>query len=223
MGYANIAGNTLLDDHTMEIADLPFSEQAKSKFRDQIDFLEAQRCKVPTGWQHIYNHTIRMLRAVDCPQRDGIEFSEPVLVRGAILVQIYYVPTDKVVRGILNKLAKRTDCTCEVCGRGQGAMYRVRSDQTLCARCHVQTDLDAELDRWLRTTHLNKRYRERPIIEFASLPTNIQLLIPVHKLNKLRLVSQASEITYVQPATILAQSKLLNVMQQYLDQIKLEQ
>ena len=127
-------------------------------------------------------------------------------------------PTDKVVRGIWNCLCKRSCNTCEVCGRGYGAVYRNSSRRTLCASCHVQTDLATELHRWLSESGQNRAYRQRPLIEFDSLPINIRLLIPDGRVRCLRLVSDDRGIAYVTPETITAQLKKLAVMKRCLDQ-----
>jgi hypothetical protein len=131
--------------------------------------------------------------------------------------QTYYAPTDKVVQGILNCLTKRSACTCQVCGRSYGAVYRPSSRHTLCARCDVQSDLAAELQRWVSENGEGQAHKARPVIEFESLPANIKLLIPRSQIQFLRLVSEDREITYVTPQAISARLKTLKVMKRYLD------
>ena len=135
-------------------------------------------------------------------------------------VEVYYAPTDKVVRGILNCLSKRSSCTCEVCGRGYGAVYRSSGRRTLCTSCHVKSDLVTELQRWSSESGASQAYRRRPLIEFDSLPTNIRLLIPKGRVRCLRLVSDDREIAYVTPDTVIAQLKSMAVMKQCLDKLQ---
>ncbi|MEC5215022.1 hypothetical protein RCH06_003599 [Polaromonas sp. CG_9.5] len=218
MAHANIVNNELVDDDRIPMRDLPFAARTASKFCEQIGQLAAARNQIPAGWQSIFDHALRSLRAVDCPKRDGIELSEIAFGRGSLNIEVYYAPVDKVVRGILNCLSKRTCCTCEVCGRGYGAVCRHSRYRTLCASCYVQTDLANELQRWLSDGGANSAYRNRPLIEVDSLPINIRLLIPEGRVRRLRLVSDDREITYVTPDTVTAHLKTLAAMKRCLDQ-----
>ena len=218
MAHANVVDNQLVDDDRIPMKNMPFAERTASKFCDQIAQLAAERDTVPPGWRDIFDHAIRSLRAVDCPKRNGIEISEIAFGQGTVHVEVYYAPVDKVVRGILNCLSKRSSCTCELCGRGYGAIYRRSSHRTLCADCHVRVDLDAELNRWFSESGVNRTYRKRPLIEFDSLPVNIRLLIPEGRVRSLRLVSADEEIAYVTPDTVIAHSKTLSVMKRFLEQ-----
>ena len=218
MAHANIIGNEILDDDRIPMQDLSYSDRTASKFRDQIGQLAAARDQIPTGWHGIFDHALRSLRAVDCTKRNGIEISEVAFGCGSLHVAVYYAPTDKVVRGILSCLSKRSSCTCEICGRGYGSVYRQSSRRTLCASCHVKNDLATELHRWLGENSANRAYRKRPIIEFDNLPTNIKLLIPAGQIRCLRLISDDREITYVTPDAVTARLKTLAIMMRCLDQ-----
>lgn len=218
MAHANIVDNEMVDDDRIPLMDLPFAERMASRFCDQIAQLAAERDHVPSGWHSIFDHALRSLRAVDCPKRNGIEISDIAFGQGAIHVGVYYAPTDKVVRGILNCLTKRSSNTCQDCGRSYGAVYRQKTGQTLCASCHVQTDLATELHRWLSDSGAGRAYRKRPLIEFESLPVNIRLLIPEGRVRCLRLISDDRQIAYVTPDTVIAQLKSLGVMKRCLDQ-----
>ena len=218
MAHANFVGNEFVDDERIPMRDLPFADRIASKFGDQIGQLAAARDQIPVGWQGIFEHALRSLRAVDCPKRNGIEISEIAFGSGSMHIEVYYAPVDKVVRGILNCLCKRSCNTCEVCGRGYGAVYRKSSRKTLCASCHVQADLVTELDRWFSHSGQNQAYRKTPLIELDSLPLNIRLLIPEGRVRCLRLVSDDREIAYVTPDTVIAQLKTLAVMKRCLDQ-----
>ena len=218
MAHANIIGNEILDDDRIPMQDLPFSDRTASKFRDQIRQLAAARDQIPAGWHGIFDHAISSLKAVDCPKRDGIELSEIAFGCGSLHIEVYYAPVEKVVRGILNCLCKRSSNTCELCGRGYSAVYRDSSRRTLCASCHVKNDLATELHRWLGENSANRSYRKRPLIEFDSLPINIQLLIPEGQIRCLRLISDDREITYVTPDAVTAQLKTLAVMKRCLEQ-----
>lgn len=218
MAHAHLQDNRWVDDNGMDIEELPFADQAHSKFADQIKLLEAQRRDLPVGWHQIFNDTIRMLHAVDCPRRDGIEFSEPAMGRGALRIQVFYAITDKAVRGIINKLATRSECTCELCGRSYGAAYRLSSEQTLCTSCHVETELKENIDLWLGDNYKSRNYRNTPVLEFDSLPWTIQQLISKYKVRKLYLASQEQPVRYVTPSDVLAHVDKLKVIKQFLDQ-----
>lgn len=217
MGHAHLQYNRWVDDNGMDIDELPFADRAASKFAEQIKLLEAQRSDLPVGWHPIFNDAIRMLNAVDCPRRDGIEFSEPAMGRGGLRIQLYFATTDKVVRGIINKLTARSECTCELCGRSYGALYRHSSEQTLCARCHVETDLKQNVSLWLDDTYKGRIYRETPILEFDSLPWTLQQIVSKYKVKKLYLPSQGQPVRYVTPADVLSHAGKMKVIKQFLD------
>ena len=218
MAHAHLQDNRWVDDNGIDIEELPFADHMNSKFADQVKLLEAQRRDIPVGWHPIFCDTIRALKAVDCPKRDGIEFSEPAMGRGSLRIQVYYAPTDKVVRAIINKLAARSECTCELCGRGYGAVYRLSSEQTLCAGCHVRTDLKVNVELWLGESYKSRLYREAPVVELDSLPWTIKQLVPKHKVKKLHLVSRENPVQYVTPSDVLSQVSKLKVIKRYLDQ-----
>ena len=218
MAHANIVNNEMVDDDCIPMRDLPFADRVASKFTDQINQLAAARDQIPVGWQGIFDHALRSLQAVDCPKRNGIELSEIAFGIGSLHIEVYYAPTDKVVRGILNALTKRSSCTCEVCGRRYGTVYRNSSRRTLCTSCHVQADLAAELNRWFGEGGANRAYQRRPLIEFESLPLNIRLVIPEGRIRSMPLLSDDRGIAYVTPDTVLAQRKALSVMRSCLEQ-----
>lgn len=217
MGHAHLKDNHWVDDHGMDIDELPFADQVNSKFADQVKLLEAQRRDIPVGWHPIFSDMIRMLKAVDCPKRDGIEFSEPAMGRGSLRIQVYYAPTDKVVRAIISKLSARAECTCELCGRGYGAVYRLSSEQTLCSGCHVRTDLKENVELWLGDSYKSRLYRESPLVELDSLPWTIQQMVPRRKVKKLHLVARENPIQYVTPSDVISQVSKLKVIKRYLD------
>ena len=217
MAHANIVDNELVDDDQISLRDLPFAERTASQFCDQIQQMASARKYIPSGWHRIFDHALTSLKAVDCPKRNGIEISEIAFGLGAIHFEVYYAPVDKVVRGILNCLCKRSRSTCQDCGCSYGTVYRQKSGQTLCARCHVHAELDIELQRWLGESSANRAYRKRPLIEFYSLPINIQLLIPEDEIRYLRLIRDALEIVYVTPNAVTAHLETLAVMKRFLE------
>lgn len=218
MAHANILNNELVNDDRILLRDLPFAERMASQFSDQIQQLATQRQHVPLGWHRIFDQALLSLKAVNCPKRNGIEISEVAFGQGSIHVEVYYAPVDKVVRGILNCLSKRASSTCQECGRSHGAVYRLKSSQTLCAHCHVHSELRSELDEWLVESNGQSTRRNLPIIEVVSLPINIRLLIPKDKIRCLRPVDDNREIAYVTPGDVMAHLKTLKIMKRYLDQ-----
>ena len=197
MAHASFIDNNMVDDDGIPVMDLQFSDHRDSKFCDQIQQLTLARIHIPAGWHCIFDHAVRSLNAVNCPKLDGIEISEFVFGSGASHIAAYRVSQDKVVRGILSCLAKRSACTCQVCGRGYGAVYKKSSGNTLCARCYVQTDFATELGRWLSVNHASQMYENLPLIELDSLPENIKLLIPKSEVKTMRLRSDGKEVSYV--------------------------
>lgn len=219
MAHANVLNSEYVDDDGIPVRDLPFADRMTSKFANQIQYLASQRSDVPSGWHRIFDDAIISLRAVDCPKRNGIEFSEIAFSSGALKLATDYATTDKVVPGILSRLCKRSSCTCQECGRGYGAVFRHSTRETLCASCHVHADLAVELRRWLDIKIAAGARRSRPILEVATLPINMQLLIQQDQIKTLRLVSGGKEIYYVTPADVEAHVKTLAVMKGYLDQL----
>lgn len=218
MAHANFVDNNMVDDDGIAVMDLQFADHRDSKFCDQIQQLTLARIRIPAGWHCIFDHAVRSLKAVNCPKRDGIEISEVVFGSGALYVAAYNASQDKVVRGILSCLAKRSACTCQVCGRGYGAMYRKSSGHTLCARCYVQTNLATELGRWLSVNQASQICKNLPLVELDSLPENIKMLIPKSQIKTLRLMSDGKEIRYVTSLDMETHFQALEVMKRCLDQ-----
>ena len=122
-------------------------------------------------------------------------------MRGALTVAVYYAITDRVASGILYKLAKRSECTCQDCSRTFGVHFRKYNQQTLCNKCHVRASLKEELSNWVGR-HL--AYNEHPFVQFDALPLNIQFLIPrnkvretLHNLPKIVLMKSPLAIKYI--------------------------
>ena len=99
MAHANVIDNQLVNDDGLALADLPFAERAASRFADQVELLASQFRDVPVGWHPIFRNAMRGLKAIACTQRDGIEFSEPLVVRGALTVAVYYALSDNGYSG----------------------------------------------------------------------------------------------------------------------------
>ena len=198
MAHANVIDNELFDDEMHPLSEWEFEDRITSRFNDQIDLLEAHIGDVPLGWHPIYQHAIRSLRAVDCPKRNGIEFSEPVFGRGSLTVAVYYAVTDKVASGILYKLSKRSECTCQRCGKTYGVSFRKGIQETLCPKCYVRVSLRDAISQWVRPIPCFAD----PLIEFDSLPPNIKLLIPRYKIRTLWLATSNQKIEYVKPADL---------------------
>lgn len=214
MAFANIIGNSYQDDFGQAQKTLPFDKPVPSRFLDQVAILEGQVKDVPTGWHVIFHDAIKALRAVNCEQRDGIEFSEPVFGRGALTVAAYEAAHDTAVGGILSKLSKRSECTCEHCGRSYSVRYRKLVHITLCARCYVRTSLEQNLPRLVRKSS----YVSAPIIELATLPPNVVLLIPKAKIRSLRLESINESIEYVRHEDLDSLRPAFDAMSRYLDE-----
>ena len=219
MAHANVIGNHLITDS--ESGDYRrFGSQVQSRFNFQIDKLAGRISEVPLGWHHLFRDAVRMLRAVDCPKRNGIEFSEPEIQFGEFRLRVYFGPTDKAVRAIVRKLITKTTCTCCVCGRGIGAVLRKESDRVLCAGCYVRTDLQSELEQWLEIRANRNIYKSRLLMEFKELPLNIQFVIPKQKIKTLHL-SDVKPIQYVTPGDVQDQVGKLGLMMRYLNKQKM--
>jgi hypothetical protein len=214
MGFANAIDNELVNDDGLALAELPFAGRTASQFSDQVSWLASQIGDTPLGWHPIFRNAMQSLRAVACHKRNGIEFSEPVVLRGALTVAVYYATTDRVASGILYKLAKRSECTCQHCGRAYGVSFRKCSQQTLCSQCHVRISLKEELNNWVgHRVH----YCEHPVVEFEALPLNIQFLIPQDEVRTLHLDSTNSRIEYVTPEDVRKQTPRLEAIKRFLD------
>lgn len=219
MAHANVIGNQLIaDSESMDYR--RFGRQISSRFNLQIDKLEQCISDMPLGWHHLFRDAVRMLRAVDCPKRNGIEFSVPEIQFGECHLSVYFGPTDKAVRAIVRKLIAKTTCTCCVCGRGIGAVHRKECDRVLCASCYVRTDLQSELEQWLETRASRNIYKSRLLMEFKELPLNIQFVIPKQTIKTLHL-SDVKPIKYVTPADVQDQLGKLGLMMRYLNKQKM--
>lgn len=214
MAFANIIGNSYLDDFGRAQKTLPFEEPVTNRFLDQVAILQGQIKDVPTGWHKIFYAAIKALRAVNCAGRDGIEFSEPVFGRGTLTVATYEATQDNAVIGILSKLSKRSECTCEHCGRTYSVCYRKQLQITLCARCYVRSSLEHSLHRLLR----RNPYVSAPFIEIEALPPNVVLLIPKQKIKTLRLESIDQNIEYVRHDDLESLRPAFEAMSNYLDE-----
>ena len=219
MAHANVINNQLVSDAESSFENKRFSSRIASRFKLHVDKFEERCSEVPPGWHTLMKDAVRMLRAVDCPKRNGIEFSEPRIVRGELRIGIYFAPTDKVVRGIIQKLIKKTTCTCQICGSGIGTIFRQGSEQTLCARCHVHTDLYSELAQWLEARPAQNLYKSRPLFVFSNLPKNIQFVIPRERVRSLYLSAQDKPLQYVTPADVQTQAAKLALMMRCLNQV----
>ena len=214
MNYANVIDNELVDDELMSV-DLPFGQRIASRFADHVTWLASQIGDVPTGWHPIFRNAMRSLKAIACTKRNGIEFSEPVVVRGALTVAVHYAVSDRVASGILYKLAKRSECTCMGCGRTYGVQFRKYNQQTLCNKCHVRASLKEELSNWVgRRFH----YYEHPMVQFDILPLNIQFLIPPSKIRTLHLPLTNVPIKYVTPEELRKQLPGMEAIKRFLDE-----
>ena len=217
MAHANVINNQVLTDAESSFENKRFASRIASRFKLHVDKFEERCSEVPPGWHTLMKDAVRMLRAVDCPKRNGIEFSEPAIVRGELRIGVYFAPTDKVVRGIIQKLIKKTACICQICGSGIGAIFRQGSEQTLCAGCYVRTNLYSELAQWLEARPAHNLYKSRPIFVFNYLPLNIQLVIPREKIRCLYVSAQDKPIQYVTPADVLTQDAKFGLMMRYLN------
>jgi hypothetical protein len=214
MGYANVIGNEWVDDDGLALAELPFAGRIASRFADEVICLASKIGVVPLGWHPIFRHAMRSLRAISCSKRNGIEFSEPVVVRGALTVAVYYAVSDKVASGILYKLSKRSESTCQQCGWTYGVRIRKYNQQTLCNKCHVRASLKEELSNWVGRHVL---YNKHPCVQFDALPLNIQFLIPHRKIRTLQVESKNDQIKYVTAEDLHEQIPWLEALSQFLD------
>lgn len=214
MGFANFIDNKLVDDDGLALVELPFAEQISSRFSAQVTWLASQIGDVPLGWHPIYRNAMRGLRATACEKRDGIEFSGPISVRGTLTVAVYYAITDRVASGILFKLSKRSECTCQDCGRAHGVRFRKYNQQTLCNKCHVRASLKEELRNWVGCRFA---YNDHPVLEFDALPPNIKIQIPKNTIRTLNSESNGEKIDYVTIEELRKLTPRLAAIKRYLD------
>jgi hypothetical protein len=213
MGHANIICGQYVDDDFEPAAGPQFEPPEPRTFSDQIDCLHEQRDYVSPGWRHVFDETIRRLKAVSCTKRDGVELTEIAFGRGEMIVGACSIHGDRVVHGILNRMRQVSASTCSCCGRRYGASYRRGAGQTLCERCHVFTQLDHALEDILEG---DSNYTQVPLIEWDALPVNIQMIIAPEKVKVMRLESPDLNIRYIDPETLQQHRRELAVMKQAL-------
>jgi hypothetical protein len=216
MAYANVIDNTLVDDDGRALTDLPFDGQDATQFKAQIDILESFLDIIPFGWQSIYVAAVRSLRAIDCEQRNGIELTEPITGGGALIVANYGWDSDHAVLGILSKLRKRSECTCQGCGRTFGVRFRKGNRQTLCNKCHVKEGLKEELSVWVGRRF---PYHEHAVFEFDALPLNIQFLVPPNQVRTIFLAANGDQFRYVTTEELKKQTQKMEAIKRFLDEM----
>lgn len=216
MAYANVIDNELVDDDGQALTELPFDEPRAAQFKEQIDILDSYTDVIPFGWQSIYLKAIKSLRAIDSPIRNGIELTEPITGGSALIVATYGWDSDHAVIGILSKLRKRSECTCQDCGRTSGVRFRKGTRQTLCNKCHVKAGLKEHLNDWV-----GRRYphHEHAVVEFDALPLNIQFLVPPNRVRTMFLAASGDQFRYVTTEELKKQTQKMEAIKRFLDEM----
>lgn len=215
MAYANVIDNDLVDDDGQALKELPFDGHDDLQFKEQIDILNSYLDVIPSGWHSIYLKAIKSLRAIDSPMRNGIELTEPITGGGALIVATYGWDSDHAVIGILSKLRKRSECTCQDCGRTFGVRFRKGNRQTLCNKCHVKVGLKEELNDWVgrRFPH-----HQHAVVEFDALPLNIQFLVPPNRVRTMFLAANGDQFRYVTTEELKKQTQKMEAIKRFLDE-----
>jgi len=215
MAYANVIDNELFDDDGQALKELPFDEPRVAQFKEQINILDSYTDVIPYGWKSIYLKAIKSLRAIDSPMRNGIELTEPITGGGALIVATYGWDSDHAVIGILSKLRKRSECTCQDCGRTFGVRFRKGNRQTLCNKCHVKVGLKEELNDWVGRRF---PYHEHAVVEFDALPLNIQFLVPPNRVRTMFLAANGDQFRYVTTEELKKQTQKMEAIKRFLDE-----
>lgn len=201
MPYARCINGEYVDDDNNPVDGPHFDPpHLPSTFDEEIEMLEPQRDYVPSGWRPIFDETLDKLRAVSCRKRDGIELSEIAFGAGEMIIAAQGHKDDPVVRGILSRLRQASASTCSCCGTRYGASYRHDCGETLCDRCHTFIQLERTLEDVLDAP---TEGNSPPLLEWESLPLNVQWLIGRDKVKTLHLRALGVRMAYVERQTLL--------------------
>lgn len=144
--------------------------------------LEASLAEVPPGWHAIFLDSVHDLRAVEDAERVSVEIGTPTVMSGKLLIE--QLPTahsrpDAVVRGILRKLAARSACTCQLCGRQGWLRTGQRYTGTYCADCWTPRELRSEIGVWLDRMDQESDFKAAyPVVLWDALGVGFKAVVP---------------------------------------------
>ncbi|MFN7042523.1 MAG: hypothetical protein ACK4OH_15345 [Acidovorax temperans] len=159
-------------------------------FATCIARLEASVADVPPGWHSIYLDCVQDLRGVENAERALVEVGVPTVHRGRLLIE--QLPTahsqpDAVVQGILRKLAARSVCTCQLCGKPGWLRSGQSHPGTYCADCWTPRALRSEISDWLDRMNQEKEFKAaHPVVLWDALGVGFKAVVPDDALHTLQ-------------------------------------
>ena len=159
-------------------------------FATCIARLEASLAEVPPGWHGIFLNSVQDLRAVKDAERASVEVGVPTVHRGRLLIE--QLPTahsqpDAVVQGILRKLAARSVCTCQLCGKPGWLRSGQSHTGTYCADCWTPRALRSEISDWLDRMNQEKEFKAaHPVVLWDALGVGFKAVVPDDALHTLQ-------------------------------------
>ncbi len=129
----------------------------------------ARAHEVPPGWRAAFNETLRALRAIRCPQRADVKLIGPTFCD--IQLTLIHTCRDRVIKGIVARLERKTEFTCEICGQA-GIVRSCGAVRVLCSSCAAPWLLREELTKMaldLNDRERSERHDAVPFEEFAAV------------------------------------------------------
>lgn len=159
-------------------------------FATCIARLEASLAEVPPGWHGIFLNCVQDLRAVKNTERASVEVGVPTVHRARLLIEqrpTAHSRPDAVVRGILRKLAAKSACTCQLCGKPGWRRTGQVHTGTYCADCWTPRALRSELSQWLDRMNQEQEFKAaHPVVLWDALGVGLRAVVPTDALHALQ-------------------------------------
>jgi len=149
--------------------------QAATPFLKDIHKLAERAGWISAGWRGAYHDSLVKLAAVACEIRGPYRLSGPF--ESDSKLRVAYSGTDKVVRGILDRLKRTAECTCEICGRRGKRRDTGSSPMVLCARCAAPRLLREAIEVLMRDLAQAEINGSSCVIAYEDLPIQMRLVM----------------------------------------------
>jgi hypothetical protein len=154
-------------------------EQYDMKFNNEFDqsiaSMMARVHEIPPGWRRPFDDAMKALRAVRCPQRASIRMVGPTFCD--MQITILHRAMDPVISGIIARLERRTESTCETCGR-PGSIRTCGPLRVLCSRCSAPWVLREEITKLMLDLNSRRHDHDHGVVSFDELHPTLRPIIP---------------------------------------------
>lgn len=146
-----------------------------NEFDQSIASMMARVNEIPPGWRRPFDDAMNALRAVRCPRRASIRMVGPTFCD--MQVTILHRAADPVISGIIARLERRTESTCETCGC-PGSVRACGLVRVLCSRCSAPWVLREEITKLLLDLDGRRHDHEHGLVSFDELHPTLRPVIP---------------------------------------------